>query len=175
MRAILEHCEDLPEQHMAGGTVLLAEGQSTGRVYVLVSGRIEVLRGDTQVTILDEPGSLVGEMSYLLGTPHTATARVLGEATVRVAENAEAFFRAHPELSWLIARLLAFRLKAATTYLVDLKQQFSGSGDHLEMVGEVLETLLHQQERDFHPGSDRDPGMDDGARDRAIQGRASTS
>ncbi len=67
MRAILGHCEDLPEQHMSGGTVLLAEGQSTGRVYVLVSGRIEVLRGDTQVTILDEPGSLVGEMSYLLG------------------------------------------------------------------------------------------------------------
>jgi hypothetical protein len=39
-----------------------------------------------------------------------------------------------------------------------LTHQFAGSGDHLEMVGEVLETLIHQQERDFLPGSDRDPG-----------------
>ena len=58
----------------------------------------------------------------------------------------------------LVARLLANRLNAATTYLVDLKRQFANHGDHLEMVGEVLETLLHQQERDFRPGSDRDPG-----------------
>jgi hypothetical protein len=53
--------------------------------------------------------------------------------------------------------VLANRLNAATTYLVDLKRQFAGYGDHLEMVGEVLETLIHQQERDFQPGSARDP------------------
>lgn len=175
MRAILEHCGELPEVHLPDGTVLLPEGEDTGRAYVLVSGRIEVLRGETQVVILDEPGSLVGEMSFLLGTPHTATARVLGGATVRVAENAAAFFRVHPELSWLVARLLAVRLKAATTYLVDLKQQFAGSGDHLEMVGEVLEALLHHHEREFHPGSDRDPGIGEAGPERAVQGRASTS
>jgi CRP/FNR family transcriptional regulator, cyclic AMP receptor protein len=42
-----------------------------------------VLREDTQVTVLDEPGSMVGEMSVLLGVPHTATARTLGAAKVR--------------------------------------------------------------------------------------------
>jgi hypothetical protein len=44
-------------------------------------------------------------------------------------------------------------------YLVDLKRQFSGYGNHLEMVGEVLESLMHQQDRDFSPGSDRDRGL----------------
>jgi CRP/FNR family cyclic AMP-dependent transcriptional regulator len=158
MRAILNHCGDLPLQLVADGTVLLAEGQNTGHVYVLAQGRIEVLRGDTQVTILDEPGSLVGEMSVLLGAPHTATARAMGDAKVHVIENGAAFFSSHPELSWLVARLLAVRLNAATTYLVDVKRQFAGHEDHLQMVGEVLETLIHQQERDFRPGSDRDPG-----------------
>ena len=105
---------------------------------------------------LDEPGSLVGEMSVLLGTPHPET-HVLGDAKVYVIEDGRTFLRAHPDLSWLVARLLANRLNAATTYLVDLKRQFAGHGDHLEMVGEVLETLIHQQERDFQPGSDRDP------------------
>ncbi len=158
MRAILNHCGDIPLKHVAGGTILLEEGQKTGRVYVLVQGRIEVLRGDTQVAVLDEPGSLVGEMSLLLGIPHTATARALGDTQVHVVEDGEAFFSARPDLSWLVAHLLAIRLNAATTYLADLKHQFAGSGDHLEMVGEVLESLIHQQEREFQPGSDRDPG-----------------
>jgi hypothetical protein len=82
----------------------------------------------------------------------------VGDAKVHVIENGAAFFSSHPELSWLVARLLANRLNAATTYLVDLKRQFADHGTHLEMVGEVLETLMHQQERDFRPGSDRDPG-----------------
>ena len=158
MRAILDHCRDLPIEHLRHGTLLVKEGQTTGRVYVLVEGRVEVLRGTTQVTVLVEPGSLIGEMSILLGVPHTATARALDDIRVHVINEAGAFFSAHPALSWLVARLLANRLNAATTYLVDLTHQFAGSGDHLEMVGEVLETLIHQQERDFLPGSDRDPG-----------------
>jgi CRP/FNR family cyclic AMP-dependent transcriptional regulator len=159
MRAILNHCKDIPVSDIPDGTLLLAEGQKTGRVYVLAQGRIEVLKGDTQITVLDEPGSLVGEMSLLLDIPHTATARTLGPCRIHVIEDAAAFFRANPELSWLVARLLANRLNAATTYLVDLKRQFAHYGDHLEMVGEVLETLLLQQERDFHPGSNRDRGL----------------
>ena len=158
MRAILESCGSMPLQTFSNGMVLLEEGKTTGRVYVLATGRIEVLRGSTQITVIDEPGSLLGEMSLLLGVPHTATARALGEVQVHAIERGEQFFTSHPELSWLVARLLAHRLNAATTYLADLKRQFASSGDHLEMVGEVLESLIHQQDRDFHPGSDRDPG-----------------
>ena len=158
MQAFLDHCSELPIENFANGTVLLPEGATTDLVYILAEGRIEILRGNTQVAVLDEPGGPVGEMSILLGIPHTATARALGDIKVHVIENAAAFFRGHPELSWLVARLLAGRLNAATTYLVDLTRQFAGSGDHLEMVGEVLESLIHQQEREFHPGSDRDPG-----------------
>ena len=158
MRAILQHCADSPLKQVPDGTVLLAEGQKTGRVYILSEGRIEVSRGDTQITVLDEPGSLVGEMSLLLNVPHTATARTLGDPKVYVIEDAADFFSTHPDLSWLVARLLANRLNAATTYLVDLKHQFADYGDHLEMVGEVLEALMLHQERDFHPGSERDLG-----------------
>lgn len=158
MRAILQHCADSPLKQVPDGTVLLAEGQKTGRVYILSEGRIEVSRGDTQITVLDEPGSLVGEMSLLLNVPHTATARTLGDTKVYVIEDAADFFSTHPDLSWLVARLLANRLNAATTYLVDLKHQFADYGDHLEMVGEVLEALMLQQERDFQPGSERDRG-----------------
>ena len=51
---------------------------------------------------------------------------------------------------------LAERLDAATTYLVDLKRQFEGHSNHLGMVGEVLESLIHQQHEEFTPGSERE-------------------
>jgi CRP/FNR family cyclic AMP-dependent transcriptional regulator len=73
MREILEHCSGMPVEAVAANAVLLQEGQKTGYAYVLVEGCLEVLRGDTQVAVSEEPGSLYGEMSILLDTPHTAT------------------------------------------------------------------------------------------------------
>jgi len=67
-------------------------------------------------------------------------------------EDAESFLKSHPEIAFFLGRLLAERLNAATTYLVDLKRQFEGHGSHLGMVGEVLETLIHQQHEEFMPG-----------------------
>ncbi len=158
MRSILSMCDGVPIETFAAGETVLQEGTRTGRVFVLVSGRLEVLRGATQVAILDEPGAVVGEMSLLLAAPHTATVRALDDARVHAITGGDAFFAANPELSWLIAKLLANRLNAGTTYLVDLKRQFAGYGNHLEMVGDVLESLMHQQEREYSPGSDRDRG-----------------
>jgi hypothetical protein len=67
-------------------------------------------------------------------------------------DDAESFLRSHPEIAFFLGRLLAERLNAATTYLVDLKRQFEGHGNHLGMVGEVLETLIHQQHEEFTSG-----------------------
>jgi CRP-like cAMP-binding protein len=88
----------------------------------------------------------------LLNRPHTATVRATSPVGVFVFEDAESFLRSHPEIAFLLGQLLAERMNAATTYLVDLKRQFEGHGNHLGMVGEVLETLIHQQHEDFIPG-----------------------
>ena len=63
-----------------------------------------------------------------------------------------------PEVAFLIARLLAQRLYAATSYLVDLNRQFAGHETHLAMVGKVLQSLICQQYEEIRPGSDRAPG-----------------
>ena len=72
-------------------------------------------------------------------------------------DDAEQFLKSHPEIAFFLGRLLAERLNAATTYLVDLKRQFEGEGNHMGMVGEVLEALIHQQHEEFTLGSDREP------------------
>ena len=140
---------------VAAGTVLLAEGTTSGRIYVLDEGTLEVARGETQVARVSEKGSIFGEMSLLLETPHTATVRALTPAVLHEFTDGAQFLRADPETALLIARLLARRLHSATTYLVDLKRQYAGHGTHLAMVSEVLASLVHQQPPEFLPGSDR--------------------
>jgi len=156
MASILDKCASLPRKHFAPGTVLLAEGETSGRLYILAEGSVEVLRGDTQVAVIGEVGSVFGEMSVLLNRPHTATVRATSPVGVFVFEDAESFLKSNPEIAFFVGKLLAERLNAATTYLVDLKRQFEGQGNHLGMVGEVLETLIHQQHEDFTLGPERE-------------------
>jgi CRP-like cAMP-binding protein len=96
-----------------------------------------------------------GEMSVLLKRPHTATVRTLTPAALYAFDDAESFLRSNPEIAFLVGRLLAARLNAATTYLADLKNQFDGQGNHLGMVGEVLDVLIHQQDEDFSLGPEQ--------------------
>ena len=42
---------------------------------MLIEGRLEVVKGDSVVAVLTEPGAVLGEMSVLLEQPHTATVR----------------------------------------------------------------------------------------------------
>jgi CRP/FNR family cyclic AMP-dependent transcriptional regulator len=140
---------------VAAGTILLAEGTKSGRIYVLDEGTLEVARGETQVAVISERGSILGEMSLLLDSAHTATVRAVTPATVYEFTDGAEFLRSDPETALVVARLLAQRLHSATTYLVDLKRQYAGHGTHLAMVSEVLASLVHQQPGEFLPGSER--------------------
>lgn len=157
MQSVLERYDDSRKSDLPEATVLLTEGVRSGRLYVLASGTVEVVRGETRVAVVSEPGSIFGEMSVLLDVPHTATVLTLSPVTVYAFDNAGEFLKSDPEIALVVARLLAQRLNTATTYLVDLKRQYAGQGNHLGMVSEVLASLLHQPDTDFKPGSDRQP------------------
>lgn len=156
MGSILDMCQDAPLEELAAGTVLLPEGETSGHLYVLKSGSVEVLRGDTQVAVVEEPGAVFGEMSVLLRRPHTATVRALTPVHVYAFDDAESFLRSNPQIAFLVGKLLAGRLNAATTYLADLKRQFEGQSNHLGMVGEVLDVLIHQQDEDVSLGPEQE-------------------
>jgi len=75
MRAILDHCHGGTRREAPAGTLVLHEGSKTGHLFVLLEGRLEVIKGDAVVAVLTEPGAVLGEMSVLLDQPHTATVR----------------------------------------------------------------------------------------------------
>ncbi|QGZ94230.1 Crp/Fnr family transcriptional regulator [Terricaulis silvestris] len=157
MRSAEEFCEGLPVVAFAAGDVLLGEGALTGRLYVLLDGAVEVLKGELQINVVADRGAIFGDMSALLGIPHMATVRADGACRAYVAEDGVAFLQANPELSFVLAKLLAHRLYGVTAYLADLKLQFEDQANHLGMVDDILETLLHEQNNTFTPGSDREP------------------
>ena len=154
MPSLLDHCRGLVERQIAPGGVLLREGERSGRLFVLADGTLEVYRGEVEIALVSEPGAIFGEMAALLDQPHTASVRAVTEARVHVIEDASQFLSANPQVLLPIATLLARRLQSATTYLVNLKQQFEDRKDHLGMVDEVLELLSLQQEESFPPAAD---------------------
>jgi len=157
---VLALCRGMPLRQMAAGQVLLEEGRSAGVLYVLATGAVEIVKGEVQITTVSEPGSVFGEVSILLETPHMATVRTLQDSTFYVAEHPLDFLRSQPELALSVCRLLARRLQFVTTYLVDLKRQFAGHDDHFALVDEVLENLVHHQAAPSKIGSDRCPESD---------------
>ncbi len=51
--------------------------------------------------------------------------------------------------------MLAQRLNVANSYLADLKQQYAGHGNHLAMVGDLLQSMINLPPSEVSPGSDR--------------------
>jgi CRP-like cAMP-binding protein len=155
MRAVLEYCGGATRREVQAGALVLHEGSKTGHLFVLLEGRLEVVKGDSVVAVLGEPGAMFGEMSVLLDQPHTATVRAASDSVVYEFDDAAAFLREQPAVALLIARLLAQRLNVATTYLADLMHQYGDHGNHLSMVGELLQSMINLPPSEVSPGSDR--------------------
>ncbi len=154
---VLQLCAGMPERTFAAGEVVLREGERAGVLYLLIDGEVEILKADAQINVVSDPGAFFGEMSVLLDAPHAATVRALLPTRFYVVENAAEFLSSDPAVGLAVSRLLARRLHSVLSYLADLKQQFAEQEDHLGMIDEVLEALVHQQGAAQDPGSDRDP------------------
>jgi len=162
LETVLEHSRSLPRRRFAAGEIVLREGEAAGLLFVLEAGAVEIVKRNVQVATIAEAGSLFGEMSALLGVPHTTTVRALRDSSFHVAEDPMGFLHGNPAIALEVAKLLSRRLQLVTDYLVDVKEQYSDRSDHLGMVDEVLDSLVNHQDPPSEPGSDRypDPTVD---------------
>jgi|ERR1017187_22796 CRP-like cAMP-binding protein len=133
-------------QDFAPGDVVMEQESASGSLLVLIKGEVEILRDNVRVARASAPGAVFGEMSVLLGGAHSATVRVLKPSSFAIIENPRQFLESSADASLHVAKLLASRLDALNKYLVDVKEQYEGH-DHMGMVDEVLETLMHRQPR----------------------------
>jgi len=142
MPDILEYCKGRKAETFRSGAILLEEGAEDHKLFVLIEGQVEVLRKGTQVSYIDEPGSLFGEMSVLLDMPYSASVKALSTVKAYVIDDPIGFLGSQAEIALELAALLARRLYYTTSYLVDLQQQAAGRREDLDLVDKILAQLV---------------------------------
>ncbi|MGD9792661.1 MAG: Crp/Fnr family transcriptional regulator [Acidimicrobiia bacterium] len=157
MIELLERFAAMPRRTFAPGEALVTDGQRSAALYVLVEGSLEVRKGDTRISVISAPGACIGEVGLLLGLPATATVIALTETVMYVAEDGATLLRTDPEITVLVARMLAERLNLITTFLADLRRQYGGETGSLAVVDTVLSSLSQRTGPAARPGSARDP------------------
>ena len=145
----------LPEIELVPGQAVVDEGGAGGAIWILVSGALQVRKGDILVNTITRPGAMVGEISVLLGTDHGATVEATKQSRLRYAADGHDLL-GDPAVTKQVAIGLAERLNFVTSYLADLKYQY-GDAPGLSMVSDVLTRLAQEQGLTAQPGSARDP------------------
>jgi CRP-like cAMP-binding protein len=147
METLKEFLADLPLRRFGAGEIVLKQDGTDRKVFLLKEGSVEIIKDDTLITEVSEKLAIFGEMSILLGQPHTATVKTLEDSEFYVVEDAIAVLAWHPEAALHVAEILARRLDSLNKYLVDVKSQFKQYDDHVSMVDEVLDTLMTKHPR----------------------------
>ena len=106
------------------GTVLFEEGTSGGGLIILLSGRLDVLKGREKVGTITEPGSYVGESTFVTGHVRNATVIAQTSATIiRLTNQQSAEFLQKPEIEGKLVRTVATRLSEANDSILEKSQR----------------------------------------------------
>ena len=116
-----ERLAALPVASYGAGETVLAEGTKTGRLLILKKGAVAVVKSDTEIATVAEPGAVFGELSALLDQPHGADVRTLEVSEFHVADAAHLL--ADPAALLYVTLVLARRVDAANQALLELKNQ----------------------------------------------------
>ena len=115
---------NLPLVTYQPGETVIVDGSKTGRLLILRKGNVAILKENTEIARVAEPGAVFGELSILLDQPHTADVRALETSQFHVA-NATALLAQNPIAVLYVATTLAHRLDSANQALIQLKNQTS--------------------------------------------------
>lgn len=141
-----ERFAHLPTRTFAEGETVISSGSSTGKLFVLQCGRVEVVQDGLVLGTFDQPGIVFGELAALLDQPHSADVRALAPSTFHVADAAE-LLGSDPALTLHVAIILARRLHGANEALVDVRNQLA-DGAPRRSIGEALDRLRHAMNHD---------------------------
>jgi CRP-like cAMP-binding protein len=87
-QTLAELARRLEREEVTPGTVLIREGDSDDRFYVLLSGILAVSQRDIGARSLLRPGEYFGEVTPAMGIPRTATVSAMTPAVVASCDRA---------------------------------------------------------------------------------------
>ncbi len=129
----------LPLVTYQAGENVIADGSKTGRLLILKKGTVAIMKGDTEIAKVAEPGAVFGELSVLLDQPHTADVVALETSQIHIA-SAAGLLTQNPMAVLYVAMVLAHRLDAANHALVELKNQLH-AGESRNLVANTVSKI----------------------------------
>ena len=76
---------DLPVVTYQSGETVIVDGSKTDRLLILKKGNVAIVKEDTEIAKVAEPGAVFGELSVLLDQPHTADVHALETSQFHIA------------------------------------------------------------------------------------------
>jgi CRP-like cAMP-binding protein len=144
---VLDKVRSFPLRSFAEGEPVISQATATGRLLFLEEGAVDVGLEDTFIARVAEPGSVFGDVAFLLDQPHTATVTAVQPSRFYVVEDPEAFLEAEPKVAIYVARILARRLNAVNHLLVETRRRVTEPDqrrgvltDTLDRIGRALQT-----------------------------------
>jgi CRP/FNR family cyclic AMP-dependent transcriptional regulator len=128
----------LPLATYEAGQTIFTAGSRTGLLLILKKGAVAIIKDTIEVAEVAEPGAVFGELSALLGRPHTWEVRALETSQFHVADAAT--LMQDPISLIYIATILARRLDIADQTLVELKSQLQ-AGQPSNVLGKTVEKI----------------------------------
>ncbi len=113
--------------NLSDGDILMSEGHTDNRLFIIDKGRIEVTRntqGGNWVTLaILRDGDFAGEMGFIDGSVHSATLRSMGDSRVLSLsrEALEALIDTHPHL---VYKLMQTIIRVVHKLLTKMNQQY---------------------------------------------------
>lgn len=103
---------ETPLLRFAPGELLVEEGEASHHVFVLLVGRVRVLRGGLDLALESREGSFLGEVAALTGGPRTARMEALDEVVVMRLDvlALERMVTRHPAVGIRLIHAMADRL-----------------------------------------------------------------
>ena len=78
---------NLPLVTYQPGETVIANGSRTDRLLILRKGTVAIVKEDTEIARVAEPGAVFGELSVLLDRPHTSDVCALESSQFHVARD----------------------------------------------------------------------------------------
>ena len=130
---------DLPVTQYSAGEDVLTAGSRTGRLLVLRSGAVEVVKDGVQIAKVSTPGAVFGELSVLLDQPHSADVRALEQSEFHIAD-APTMLANDATVTLYVASILAQRLDSANQALIEVKRQLQ-AGDPRSVISRAVDKV----------------------------------
>ena len=99
MSVFLQALKDQARRDYAAGETVIEQGDCTGLLFFLIEGTVAVTKDDVPVTRTNEAGAVFGDLSALLGVPHTAEVRGIEASSFYVVEDPVPFLESRPEVT----------------------------------------------------------------------------